>query len=267
MNSGLYGLFCALSAAILFVHDQLDNIAFRSTCLPLQHVVQFHCHIVKGPEHTIKSANSGASDPAEVPALMGYPVMEAFYTLQGEGAFTGQAAYFIRLGGCDVGCTWCDVKESWDAAAHPMRSVNELVADASVHPCRLMVITGGEPLMHDLAPLTEAFREAGFRTHIETSGSSPLSGSFDWICLSPKKFKVALPESFEAAHELKVIVFNSHDLKWAQEQAALVNAECALFLQPEWSKRETMMPLITEFIMQHPKWRVSLQTHKILGIP
>ena len=138
-----------------------------------------------------------------------YPVMEAFYTLQGEGAFTGQAAYFIRLGGCDVGCTWCDVKESWDATKHPHRTIKDLLKEATMHPGRLVVITGGEPLMHDLGPLTQAFREAGFRTHIETSGSSPLSGHWDWICLSPKKFKAALPESFEAAHELKVIVFLS----------------------------------------------------------
>lgn len=196
-----------------------------------------------------------------------YPVMEAFYTLQGEGAYTGQAAYFIRLGGCDVGCTWCDVKESWDATQHPQRTVSELLKEADVHPGRLLVITGGEPLMHDLGPLTDAFREAGFRTHIETSGSSRLSGEWDWICLSPKKLKAALPESFEAAHELKVIVFNAHDLKWAEEQAAGTSRNCQLFLQPEWSKREAMMPLITQYVMAHPRWRVSLQTHKVLGIP
>lgn len=196
-----------------------------------------------------------------------YPVMEAFYTVQGEGAFTGHAAYFVRLAGCDVGCTWCDVKESWDVEKHPTRSVEELVAEALKHQCRLVVITGGEPLLHDLGALTDAFRAAGFRTHIETSGSSPLSGRWDWICLSPKKFKAALPEAFSAAHELKVIAFNNHDLKWAQEQAAQVSAECDLYIQPEWSKRETMMPLITDFVMTHPRWRISLQTHKILGIP
>ena len=196
-----------------------------------------------------------------------YPVMEAFYTLQGEGAFTGQAAYFIRLGGCDVGCTWCDVKESWDATKHPHRTIKDLLKEATMHPGRLVVITGGEPLMHDLGPLTQAFREAGFRTHIETSGSSPLSGHWDWICLSPKKFKAALPESFEAAHELKVIVFNTHDLKWAEEQSASTLPNCELVLQPEWGKREAMMPLITQHVMAHPRWRVSLQTHKVLGIP
>ena len=198
---------------------------------------------------------------------MRYPVMEAFYTVQGEGAFTGQAAYFVRLGGCDVGCTWCDVKESWDSTKHPLRSVEELVSEASEHPGRLVVVTGGEPLMHDLGPLTDAFRAAGFRTHIETSGSSPLSGAWDWICLSPKKFKATLPEAFSAAHELKVVAFNNHDLKWAQEQAAHVSENCHMYLQPEWSKRETMMPLITALVMEQPRWRISLQTHKILGIP
>lgn len=193
--------------------------------------------------------------------------MESFYTLQGEGAFTGQAAYFIRLGGCDVGCVWCDVKESWNADVHPRRSIAELVAEASAHPGRLVVITGGEPLLHDLGPLTAAFRAAGFRTHIETSGSSPLSGDWHWICLSPKKFKAALPEAHAAAHELKVIVFNKHDLAWAEEQAARTHPECILYLQPEWSKRDSMMPLITEHVKAHPRWRVSLQTHKYLDIP
>lgn len=196
-----------------------------------------------------------------------YPVMESFYTLQGEGTFTGQAAYFIRLAGCDVGCTWCDVKESWDADKHPVRSVNALVDEASAHPGRIAVITGGEPLMHDLRPLTAALREAGFRTHIETSGSSPLSGDWHWICLSPKKFKPALPAAFAAAHELKVIVFNKHDLNWAEEQAARVSGDCLLYLQPEWSKREAMMPLIVEHVKRHPRWRISLQTHKYLDIP
>lgn len=193
--------------------------------------------------------------------------MESFYTLQGEGAFTGQAAYFIRLGGCDVGCTWCDVKESWDMEAHPRRAIAELVQEASAHPGRIVVITGGEPLLHDLTGLTAAFKAAGFRTHIETSGSSPLSGTWDWICLSPKKFKPALPEVFRAAHELKVVVFNKHDLKWAGEQAAMVNPDCLLYLQPEWSKREPMTPLIVDHVKAHPQWRVSLQTHKYLDIP
>lgn len=195
------------------------------------------------------------------------PVMESFYTLQGEGAFTGQASYFIRLGGCDVGCVWCDVKDSWEEDRHPVRPVEELVKEASTHPGRIAVITGGEPLLHDLGPLTAALRQAGFRTHIETSGSSPMSGEWHWICLSPKKFKPALPEAFERAHELKVVVFNKHDLAWAEEQAARVPPDCLLYLQPEWSKRDAMMPLIVEHVRSVPRWRISLQTHKYLDIP
>lgn len=193
--------------------------------------------------------------------------MESFYTLQGEGAFTGQAAYFIRLGGCDVGCTWCDVKESWDMKAHPLRPIEQLVDEAAQYPGRIVVITGGEPLLHDLAGLTKAFKAAGFRTHIETSGSSPLSGEWDWICLSPKKFKPALPDVFRAAHELKVVVFNKHDLQWAVEQAAHTSPHCLLYMQPEWSKRDTMTPLIVDHVKAHPQWRVSLQTHKYMDIP
>jgi 7-carboxy-7-deazaguanine synthase len=195
------------------------------------------------------------------------PVMEAFYTVQGEGLFSGQAAYFIRLGGCDVGCAWCDVKESWDASKHPTFSVEELVARAMQHPARIAVITGGEPLMHDLGPLTRALRAAGFRTHIETSGTHPLSGDWHHICFSPKKFKAPLPGIFPAAHELKVIVLNKHDLLWAEEHASRLPAECTLFLQPEWSKREAIMPLIVEHVKAHPRWRISLQTHKYLNIP
>ncbi len=198
---------------------------------------------------------------------MNYPVVESFYTLQGEGVFTGQAAYFIRLGGCDVGCSWCDVKESWDASAHPLVSVEQLVAEASAHPARITVITGGEPLMHDLTPLTDALRAAGFRTHIETSGAHPFSGEWHHVCLSPKKFKAALPEAYQRADELKVIVFNKHDLKWAEEQAAGTRETCVLFMQPEWGKRDDMMPMITEHVKAHPRWRVSLQTHKYLNIP
>lgn len=193
--------------------------------------------------------------------------MEAFYTLQGEGAFTGHAAYFIRLGGCDVGCTWCDVKESWDVDAHPRRPIADLVREAMQHPGRIVVVTGGEPLLHDLTSLTTAFKAAGFRTHIETSGSSPLTGSWDWICLSPKKFKAARPEVFLAAHELKVIVFNKHDLQWAEEQAARTGPACLHYLQPEWGKREVMMPAIVEHVKARPQWRISLQTHKYLDIP
>ena len=205
--------------------------------------------------------------PVSPASVKGYPVMESFSTVQGEGAYTGLAAHFIRLGGCDVGCTWCDVKDSWDASKHARRTVQELVAEAVAHPARIAVITGGEPLMHDLHPLTAALREAGFRTHLETSGAHPLSGQWHHICLSPKKFKAALPETFAAANELKVIVCNKHDLLWAEQQAEHVGATCRLFLQPEWDKRETMMPLVVHHVMQHPRWNISLQTHKYLNIP
>ena len=195
------------------------------------------------------------------------PVMEAFGTVQGEGAYTGQAAWFIRLGGCDVGCTWCDVKESWDAAAHPVRSVDDLVAEALEQPARIAVITGGEPAMHELGPLTHALRAAGFRTHIETSGAHPLSGEWHWICFSPKKFRAPLPDIYDRADELKVIVYNRHDLDWAGEHAARVRPGCLLYLQPEWDRRDKVMPLVTAHVQAHPEWRISLQTHKYLGIP
>lgn len=196
-----------------------------------------------------------------------YPVMEHFYTLQGEGAYAGHAAYFIRLGGCDVGCVWCDVKESWDADVHPKMSVEAIVAAASAYPGRIAVITGGEPSMYDLAPLTTGLKAAGFRTHIETSASSPLSGDFDWVTLSPKKFKAPLPENMSWAHELKIVVFNKHDFQWAETYATLVPESCKLYLQTEWDKREQMTPEILEYIRQHPQWSLSLQTHKYLNIP
>lgn len=211
--------------------------------------------------------SAAATDPLNtLPGHM-LPVMEAFYTVQGEGLFTGQAAYFIRLAGCDVGCTWCDVKASWDMDVHPRYTVEELVKEAQRYPARIAVITGGEPLMHDLGPLTNALRKAGFRTHIETSGTHPISGDWHHICFSPKKFKAPLPGIYQAAHELKVIVFNKHDLQWAEEHAAQVSSECVLFLQPEWEKRNAMMPLIVEHVRTHPRWRISLQTHKYLDIP
>ncbi len=194
------------------------------------------------------------------------PVMERFYTLQGEGVFAGQAAYFIRLAGCDVGCTWCDVKESWDAAAHPLLNIDELVAEAAKYQGKIVVITGGEPLMHDLTQLTAALQSKGLRTHIETSGAHPLSGRWDWICLSPKKFKYPLDETAAFAHELKIIVYNKHDFKWAELYAAQVPANCVLILQPEWSREKEMLPLIIEYVKQNPQWRVSLQTHKYMGI-
>lgn len=195
------------------------------------------------------------------------PVMEAFYTLQGEGAHQGRAAYFIRLGGCDVGCVWCDVKESWNADQHPQVAINTLVQEATQHPGRLAVITGGEPLMYNLNPLTEALKNAGFETNIETSGAYPLSGQLDWICVSPKKFKSPLPEVLARANELKVIVFNKSDFKWAEQHAAQVSPQCRLYLQPEWSKADEVTPLIVEYIKSNPHWRLSLQIHKYIGVP
>lgn len=195
------------------------------------------------------------------------PVMEAFYTLQGEGAHQGKAAYFIRLGGCDVGCHWCDVKESWDASAHPQKSVSEIVEEAAQYPARLVVITGGEPLMYDLSGLTQELKQQGFTTNIETSGAYPLSGKLDWICFSPKKFKTPLPEIYERAHELKVIIFNKSDFRWAEQFAEKMSPQCQLFLQPEWSVAEKMLPQIIDYVKQNPQWRISLQTHKFLQIP
>lgn len=195
------------------------------------------------------------------------PLMEAFYTLQGEGAHQGRAAYFIRLGGCDVGCVWCDVKESWEATAHPKVSIDQLVQEAGRHPGRLAVVTGGEPLMYNLDELTRSLHAAGFETNIETSGAHPLSGQWDWICFSPKKFKAPLPEIYDRANELKVIIYNKSDFAWAEEHAARVSPDCRLFLQPEWSKMEQMMPQLIDYIKEHPQWRISLQVHKFMNIP
>lgn len=196
-----------------------------------------------------------------------YPVMEAFYTLQGEGYHQGKAAYFIRLGGCDVGCVWCDVKDSWEGGRHPLLSINHIVSDASANPGRLAVITGGEPLMHDLFPLTDALHGEGFLTNIETSGSSPLSGKWDWICLSPKKFKAPLPAILPLANELKVVIFNKSDFDWAEKYASQVSAGCKLYLQPEWERSAQMTPLIIDYIKANPKWEMSIQMHKYINVP
>jgi organic radical activating enzyme len=194
------------------------------------------------------------------------PLMEAFYTIQGEGFHKGTAAYFVRIGGCDVGCHWCDVKESWNADLHPPTTIDVIAADASKHS-QTIVVTGGEPLMWDMNPLTSELKSKGMQTHIETSGAYALTGDWDWICLSPKKLKAPLDEVYQKAHELKVIVYNRDDLKYAEEQAAKVNPNCILYLQPEWSKREKVTPFIVDYVMKHPKWKVSLQTHKYLNIP
>jgi organic radical activating enzyme len=201
------------------------------------------------------------------------PVMESFYTLQGEGFHMGKAAYFIRLGGCDVGCFWCDVKESWEADSHPQKAVGEIVEQAEQAIKNLpsgdkpiIVITGGEPLLHHLDELTFSLQAKGFKTNIETSGSSPLSGYWDWICLSPKKFKKPLPEVLAVADELKVVIYNKSDFKWAEENAAYVSPKCRLYLQPEWGRLTINTPLIIEYIKAHPKWQLSLQAHKYIHI-
>lgn len=194
------------------------------------------------------------------------PLMEQFYTIQGEGYYTGTAAYFIRLGGCDVGCHWCDVKESWDEKLHPLTPVSEIVGRAKENG-NLVVITGGEPLMWNLSGLTKALKAAGIQTNMETSGAYELSGNWDWICLSPKKNKLPTQSVYDAAHELKCIIYNKHDFIFAEEQAARVNKNAKLYLQTEWSKREEMMPLIVAYVKNNPKWKISLQTHKYLDIP
>jgi 7-carboxy-7-deazaguanine synthase len=195
------------------------------------------------------------------------PIMESFYTIQGEGVHNGRAAYFIRIGGCDVGCVWCDVKESWDAEKHPLTSIDTLLEGVKKHPSKLVVITGGEPLMYDMFPLTKALQDAEYETNIETSGAYEMSGNWNWICFSPKKFKEPHPSILPVANELKVIVFNKSDFKFAEKYAALVQEDCQLLLQPEWDKHEEMMPLIIDYVKSNPKWKISLQTHKFMDIP
>lgn len=195
------------------------------------------------------------------------PVMEHFYTIQGEGMYQGNAAYFIRLGGCDVGCHWCDVKESWDAEKHPIFPITEISEMPLPYPGKIAVITGGEPLMHPLGPLTELLQTNGIRTHIETSGAGTFSGSWDWVCLSPKKFKEPSSEIYPHADELKIIIFNKSDFEFAEQHAAKVSSKCKLFLQPEWSREKEMVPLIIDYVKNNPKWEISLQIHKYLNIP
>jgi organic radical activating enzyme len=195
------------------------------------------------------------------------PLMEDFYTIQGEGFYQGHAAYFIRLGGCDVGCVWCDVKESWDASLHPQISIDEMTRRAKDSGTEIVVITGGEPAMHDLTALTSTLKRAGLKTNIETSGAYPLTGMWDWVCLSPKKFKLPDISVYDQANELKIIVYNKSDFVWAEEFAAKVKPACELFLQPEWSKEKEMLPLIIDYVKTHPQWKVSLQIHKYMNIP
>lgn len=195
------------------------------------------------------------------------PLMESFYTIQGEGFHAGKAAYFIRLAGCDVGCPWCDVKESWDVDAHPMTKLEEIIDSAKESNSRIAVITGGEPLMHNLEELTQQLKRSGFQMHLETSGAYALTGRWDWICLSPKKFKKPMQASFDMANELKVIVYNKSDFSWAEKMADKVNSGCKLLLQPEWSRSNEMLPRIIDYVKNNPDWEISLQLHKFMDIP
>lgn len=199
--------------------------------------------------------------------LQTLPVMETFYSIQGEGFHTGKAAFFIRLGGCDVGCSWCDVKESWNADDHPQRKTSDLAQEAANSGAEIVVITGGEPAMYNLEPLTNELCALGLQTHLETSGAHPVTGHWHWICFSPKKFKKPLPEIYQRADELKVVVYNKHDLQWATDHSAHVSSSCRLFLQPEWGRRELVKDLIADFVRNNTRWRISLQTHKYLNLP
>ena len=194
------------------------------------------------------------------------PLMEAFYTIQGEGYHKGIAAYFIRLGGCDVGCHWCDVKESWNFELHPPILVEEIIETAKNYS-DIVVVTGGEPLMWNMGPLTKGLKSMNMKTHLETSGAYPLSGQWDWFCLSPKKNKPPVMDALDIADELKMIIHNTDDFQFAERQAEKVASNCKLYLQPEWSKRNKMMPLIVDYVMKNTHWKVSLQTHKYLNIP
>lgn len=195
------------------------------------------------------------------------PLMEDFYTIQGEGFHSGRAAYFLRIGGCDVGCYWCDVKESWNPDLHPLTEVNVIVEKVLAGKAETVVITGGEPLMYDLDVLCSALHVHGLQIHLETSGSHPFSGKFDWICLSPKRKSPPLPEIYALANELKVIVFEESDLQWAEQNALRIGSQCKRYLQPEWSRMKNVMPLIVDYVMNNPSWEVSLQTHKFMHIP
>lgn len=195
------------------------------------------------------------------------PLMEEFYTIQGEGYHSGKPAYFVRIGGCDVGCHWCDVKESWDASLHPLSPADRIVENALQFPAKAVVVTGGEPAMYNLNYLTRELKKKGIATFLETSGAYELTGEWDWVCLSPKKNQSPVDSSFSKADELKVIVYNKDDFSWAEKNAAKVKKGCKLFLQPEWSRREEVMPLIVDYVMRHPAWNVSLQSHKYMNIP
>lgn len=196
-----------------------------------------------------------------------YPLMEHFYTIQGEGEHSGKAAYFLRIGGCDVGCVWCDVKESWEKQKHPETSVADMLSLVLDSKANFVVITGGEPAMYDLNPLVDALHEQNLFVAIETSGAYEVIGNVDWFCLSPKKFKMPVSSAYQRADEFKVVVYHASDFQWAEEQTKLLRDDCKLLLQPEWSKSEQMLPKIIEYVKENPKWRISLQTHKFMNIP
>lgn len=208
-------------------------------------------------EHDRKALSSGKM----------LPIMEEFYSIQGEGFNVGKAAYFIRIGGCDVGCHWCDVKESWDPTVHPLVETNKVIANVASFPAQSVVITGGEPLMYPLDHLTQQLAQNGVSVFLETSGAYPLTGVWHWICLSPKKNAPPLKEVYHRADELKVIVYNKNDFEWAEQHAKEVGSECKLYLQPEWSSAKKMLPQIINYVMENPKWNISLQTHKFMQIP
>lgn len=197
--------------------------------------------------------------------LIRYPVVETFHSLQGEGAWTGASAFFIRLGGCDVCCPWCDQKESWNPRRHPQKSVGELVRAAAAANPAATIVTGGEPLLHDLTPLTEGLKEAGLRVHLETSGAHPFSGRFDWVTLSPKPFQPPQDSIYPRASELKVVVAQAEDLQWAEEQADRLPPRAVKYLQPEWNTPSSQS-LVFDYVLQHPQWRIGLQVHKFLGV-
>ena len=198
--------------------------------------------------------------------MTSFPIMEYFYSVQGEGVFVGQPSFFIRMGGCDVGCVWCDVKDSWDAKKHPKLSIDFLIEEAKKYSSRLLIITGGEPAMYDLTELTKSCKKAGFQVHIETSGAYPLVVNFDWITFSTKTFKQPLESVAKMANELKIVVFNKSDIQWAEEHQKLVTSDCKLFLQPEWDKRKITEKIVLDYVLTNPNWFVSLQTHKYLGV-